>query len=255
MRLFRYIIYIFTLIIFLKLISKRKINIPKVIYKTGPLPYDELTDDIKNIFKELEKQGYIIEYFDDERCKSFIRKHFDIEVFNAWDKLIPGAYKADLFRYCVLYKNGGIYSDLSHNLRVPMRKIVNHYSDRLVLVKDIPINEIPGIQISFMAASKGQNIFKMAIKAVIENCQKEYFGSNPLCPTGPALFHKILTTEQSSDVRIELYQKTDYSLNFIESGKVAIITKRKTHQENLNNQPHYGELWKTRNIYKSKFNF
>lgn len=248
MRLQKLLICTITLIMLLKLF-KRKVNIPKVIYKTGPLPYNELTEDIKNTFKELENQGYIIEYFDDERCKSFIRKHFDIEVFNAWDKLIPGAYKADLFRYCVLYKNGGIYSDLSQTLKVSMRKLVNHYKDTLVLVKDSPVNGIPGIQISFMAARKGQNIFKMAIKAIIENCKEEYFGPNSLCPTGPALFHKVLRAEKPT-FRMHLYQKTDISLNFIESGKVAIITKRKTHQENLNNQPHYGELWKRRNVYK-----
>ena len=34
-----------------------------------------------------------------------------MDVLNAYDSLIPGAYKADLFRYLVLYREGGVYLD------------------------------------------------------------------------------------------------------------------------------------------------
>ena len=30
----------------------------------------------------------------------------------AYDALIPGAFKADLFRYCVLFIYGGVYADI-----------------------------------------------------------------------------------------------------------------------------------------------
>ena len=37
--------------------------------------------------------------FDDNDCREFIRLNFRPDVLNAYDRLIPGAYKADLWRY------------------------------------------------------------------------------------------------------------------------------------------------------------
>ena len=46
-------------------------------------------------------------------CREFIKVNFNPLVLKAYDTLIPTAYKADLFRLCVLYINGGIYGDLT----------------------------------------------------------------------------------------------------------------------------------------------
>ena len=53
-----------------------------------------------------------LEYYDDTGARDFIINNYPSEVLWAYDKLIPGAYKADLWRYCVLYINGGIYVDI-----------------------------------------------------------------------------------------------------------------------------------------------
>ena len=37
--------------------------------------------------------------------------HFPPQVLEAYNTLIPGAFKADLFRYCVLFIYGGVYAD------------------------------------------------------------------------------------------------------------------------------------------------
>ena len=50
--------------------------------------------------------------FDENDCREFIKTNFDNFVLEAYDKLIPSSYKSDLWRYCVLYKNGGIYFDI-----------------------------------------------------------------------------------------------------------------------------------------------
>ena len=53
--------------------------------------------------------------YDDNDCRQFIKDNFPLNVVQAFDKLIPGAYKADLWRYCVLYIHGGIYLDIKYN--------------------------------------------------------------------------------------------------------------------------------------------
>ena len=47
-----------------------------------------------------------------EDARAFISLHFSEEVLYSFDALIPGAFKADLFRLCVLLIEGGVYSDV-----------------------------------------------------------------------------------------------------------------------------------------------
>jgi mannosyltransferase OCH1-like enzyme len=44
--------------------------------------------------------------YDNQMCRDFIIKHFNDDVVYTYDKLRPGAYKADLWRYRVLYIHG-----------------------------------------------------------------------------------------------------------------------------------------------------
>ena len=72
--------------------------IPKVIYKTGPFLEDNLPEEINSIFKKTLKdnKGYELVYFDDEDCREFLIKNFNTKILNAYDSLVPSAYKADL---------------------------------------------------------------------------------------------------------------------------------------------------------------
>ena len=49
--------------------------------------------------------------FHDAACRDFIAQEYPPDVLIAYDRLIPTAFKADLWRYCVLYKYGGVYLD------------------------------------------------------------------------------------------------------------------------------------------------
>jgi hypothetical protein len=50
--------------------------------------------------------------FCDADCREFIRNEYPPDVLMAYDRLIPTAFKADLWRYCVLYIYGGVYLDV-----------------------------------------------------------------------------------------------------------------------------------------------
>ena len=50
--------------------------------------------------------------FNDADCREFIAREYPPDVLMAYDLLIPTAFKADLWRYCVLYKYGGVYLDV-----------------------------------------------------------------------------------------------------------------------------------------------
>lgn len=50
--------------------------------------------------------------YDDPKCVEFLRKYFPPVVVSRFHQLEKGAHKADLFRYCWLYINGGYYADI-----------------------------------------------------------------------------------------------------------------------------------------------
>ena len=233
-----------------------KYPIPAVLYKTGPLK--DPPNEIQNLFKKIKQQNpdYKIKYYNDTQCRNFIEKNFDKKVVNAYDKLIPGSFKADLFRYCILYQNGGIYGDLSQTYLVPLNELVDRNHDVLVLVRDNLISSFPqitkhAIQISFMAAQPKLSIFRKAIEQIVENVKNNYYGSNPLAVTGPLLLRKILDTEDIP-YRLELELRQG-SIKNINTGKSVIQIKLKNHNKFIkkNFKNAYYTKWYTRNIYKN----
>ena len=70
---------------------------------------------------------YEFRRMDDEGIEQFIKDEFDETVSAAFMSLNPdlGAMRADFWRYCVLYKYGGVYSDLDSNIAVPLKEWVN----------------------------------------------------------------------------------------------------------------------------------
>ena len=62
---------------------------------------------VKSLNPELE-----LVLYDDPQCIEFLTKYFPKVVVNRFYQLEMGAHKADLFRYCWLYINGGYYADI-----------------------------------------------------------------------------------------------------------------------------------------------
>ena len=55
--------------------------------------------------------GFDYHVYDHEGARKYLAKHFPSVVLEAYDTLLPGAFKSDLFRYAVLLIEGGIYAD------------------------------------------------------------------------------------------------------------------------------------------------
>lgn len=87
-------------------------KIPRNIFQTWFTK--NLSPDFKSLTETWKTKNPNYAYFlhDDYDCEEFIKKNFDIKVYNAYCRIIPGAFKADLWRYCILYIYGGIYVDI-----------------------------------------------------------------------------------------------------------------------------------------------
>lgn len=237
--------------------------IPRIVFKTGISDYDKLDDQLKFLFNKIvkENENFKLEYYSDSDSREFIKNNYDLRVLAAYDKLKPGSYKADLFRYAVLYKRGGIYSDLTQNMKVPLNEIIDFNNDNLVLVEDRPQPNfrgprkgfiVHGIQISFMATRPKNSIYLDAINEVVKNCENNFYGGNPLSPTGPHMFKRILERYHGR-YRIALKENGSH-LVYKSTNKKAIINRTKNHYKvHLNNSykngTHYSILWRKNDIY------
>jgi len=65
-------------------------------------------------------------FYDDQDCEQFIKTYFNERTYNAYMMLnnCYGAMKADFFRYCVLYKIGGVYLDIKSKIKVSLGLII-----------------------------------------------------------------------------------------------------------------------------------
>ena len=133
-------------------------------------------------------------FFAKDDRRNFIKDNFPKKVLAAYDALIPGAYKADLWRYCVLYIHGGVYCDIKQELLIDLNKVI--FSDvEFLSIKDRnhTNNEFSGyIYQAFICAKPKHPFLRNAIEMIINNCDNGFYGNDALYPTGPALLGKAL---------------------------------------------------------------
>ena len=226
------------------------IQIPANIFQTWQTHI--LPPQMFNAIKIIKKQNPRFNYylFSDIDCRLFISKNFDPAVLNAYDQLIPGAYKADLWRYCILYKYGGIYLDIKY---VPDNnfKFVNLLTkEHFVLDQD---NE--GIYNAFMVCKAGNEILLKAINQIVENVKNKFYGSSFLEPTGPKLLSKYFTHQEKMalDMKHGLRASgTEDSKKYISYNNIDVVKCYSGYHDErskYSEKKHYGELWSERNVY------
>lgn len=226
-------------------------NIPKVIYKTGPEKYNNLSENTLKIFENIIKKNpeYKIKYYDDDDCYKFIEDNFNEEVLWAFIQLKPGAYKSDLFRYCILYFNGGFYTDLY----IEIDKINCNKNDKLILTIDRAVKpfDYPGVQISLIGCEPKLNIFKLCIDSIVHKCKYLIYGLNELDVTGPYLFKEILM-KYLYNYRNYFIQIDGEKFKNITTGEIFGLNHRNL-RKNLIVNNYYLDMWRRKDIYKYKF--
>ena len=223
--------------------------IPLDIYQTWKTK--DLPPQMRECVETLKRQNPEFKHhlYDDADCYQFIKDHFDPEVAEAYDALIPGAYKADLWRYCILYKRGGIYLDIKY-CNVGDFKLIT-LTDREYFVRDIPSSG-EGIYNAFMICLPGNHTLKKGIDRIVENVQNRFYGTSFLEPTGPMLMKSTMSQSELDEVDragLTIVVKENPRVIYIHKDNRPIL---KTYDEYYakDNKPYYAELWNQRKIYK-----
>ena len=232
-------------------------GVPLVIYQswqTNSVP-DYMYSCIQKLIATNAEFDYYL--YSDNASRLFIEKYFDKEVLNAFDSLKPGAYKSDLWRYCILYKRGGVYLDIKYYSLVPLLPIIEQ--NPLIYVKDAGLgcnnSTCKGLYNAFIVSPPGNSIFKYCIDDILDSCKFKLYRTNYLDITGPCLLARIVN-KYNSDNYINELKFYHVSVKFkpvsIYFGDLKIIEaypEYRHEQRTTAKTQHYSILWNNRAIY------
>ena len=125
--------------------------------------------------------------------KKIIQNYFDPSVLMAYNMLKPNALKADLARYCILYKFGGWYFDLLITIDGTIGHNLENFD--MLVFRDIPLKEKSPLPISnsIIWVKESQNsILKRAIDISVQNILNRAYPKNSHGISGPVVFGKAI---------------------------------------------------------------
>jgi mannosyltransferase OCH1-like enzyme len=193
--------------------------------------------------------------YDENECREFIKIYFKPDVLEAYDSLIPCSYKSDLWRYCVLFINGGIYMDIKFGCVNNFRLISLTEKEHFVRDRDPPGGTLNGL----IVCKPGNIILFNCIRQIVNNVKNKFYGEGALCPTGPGLLGLFFS--KSEKKQMEMYfentvanGRDNYYIG-CNNGKTDIIILKiydeyREEQKLYQKNPYYSSLWDQRKIYK-----
>jgi len=249
-------------------------HIPWVMFRTGPWQRDKLPKIIRvylNAFEKMNPQVAQI-YLDDDDAETFILQYYP-EYIRDYVALVPGAYRADVLRLCLLLKHGGYYNDIGHLHKCPLGEICNNFADVYLVAEPYPTT--CGIYNAFMGAKKDDPLVRLFLHSVMSNVARREYGENSLDITGPQalgkVFHRAIgfTCESPTpsgrifmrDSRTAYLLRNHYTSSLMRHvivhdenpSKILIETKFPEYQNHAyvsRNTKHYSELWESKSVYK-----
>lgn len=194
--------------------------IPKCIYQTWKT--HDVSQKMANLIAlwKTHNPDYDHRLFDNAECDAFIKEHFDSAVYTAYTRIIPGALKADLWRYCVLYVNGGVYADVDTMCMNSLNKFLT--DKEFVTVVDLNTSKNEGqhnLFNTFIASIPRHPILRGCINRITIQVLANIRPSSLLDLTGPGVLGR----------EFNIYMKRDETASVlgmegaVDDGKIMLL--------------------------------
>ena len=168
-------------------------KIPKNIFQTFEHTdfnphFQKLIDDWK-----IENPDYNYLIYDKNQREEFIKDNFPSEVWEAYTRIKPGAFKSDLWRYCILHKYGGFYMDID---TVCLGQLDMFIRDDIDFVAAIDLNlgdlEFHNVANAFIGCTPEHPVIAQCIQNVITIVDAEALPYNIMNFCGPGCLGMII---------------------------------------------------------------
>ena len=167
--------------------------VPRTFFAIGPpsVPFSFRIHSASNpSFKSL--------YFDDTSALSFLRSRFGERVATAYSCLIPPAYRADLFRYAYLLKEGGVYADADQIFLRPIEEVVDLCSNATVghdVPQSVQKKRVESKQMKILSGVAGNRIWECMVDRIVSNVEHWKRPTHTLLFSGPLLLQECAEKE------------------------------------------------------------
>jgi mannosyltransferase OCH1-like enzyme len=176
--------------------------IPKIVWQTHECEYEDLPEIYKRTsgMWKSNTEGWTYKYHSAKDRRNFIETEFP-EYLYLYDHIIPGIYKSDFWRYLILYRYGGIYSDLDAVLEID----INSEECKQLINFNAPINVASNLGVDVynnccIIAAPNSKVLLKVIELMIDRCIEFYRGhpepttitSMWVNATGPIMYNKVI---------------------------------------------------------------
>lgn len=199
---------------------------PKVIYFCNK-KIGEKDHASANNWKILN-QEYEVKLYDDEMIKLFLLNEFGELYVNIFNYLKDGPIKADFWRLCILYKKGGIYSDIDNVPLVKLDDFIENDIDLVTCSSYWKYNFNP----NFIICNKDNIILKRCIEWYINKYNNKHVYD---------YWKWSVMTAFTENLQIKNYKKNTWGVYEADGMKIQIIKE-------CDGKNHYD----AHNIYKGK---
>lgn len=194
-------------------------SIPLLLFQTGTYPVSPEIRQASLINRNINPE-YEYRFYNDTTDRIDYITKYEPSLLPTYNALLPGAYKADLFRYVVLYYEGGVYLDDKSTIIQPLRTFI-HPSKEFIAFRDVtPAACFNG----FIAVVPKHPIMRQVIDRIKRNVKKKNYGINALDPTGPQLLGRCVNSYLNRP-EMELFEEKEYPKQIDFIGTYYILNK------------------------------
>lgn len=210
----------------------------------------QIPPSVQESINLIKKQNPEFEHhlYDEAMCRAFICDHFPKKVLRAYDSIIPHAYKADLWRYCILYKRGGIYVD-SKYYGIEGFKLIQ-LTGKEYFCKGVS-NTFFSIYNAILICKPGNLILKKAIDKVVEQVETRYYGAVPWC-IGPLMLRGLFTDRRFDALELSLDYVNKVKRYISYCGHRILKYNEDYQKEKAQQSGHWTKYWENRQLYQRK---
>lgn len=197
---------------------------------------------------------YEYRFYDDKGMEEYIINKYGVESaeLNSFQRLIPGAYKADLFRYAVMFHSGGAYMDIKQVWLMPLDILWKYCPELPHFTHDQPYFGPHCIYQAFIASEPGYVGFQQAISKIVDNVSQNILCDHSLAVTGPVMLGRLLQLSEFP-TQLAWVPSHGFYLCFVHlSSDKSIVVYRPNYPGYYSDRSqvrHYDGLWKNGKIY------
>jgi mannosyltransferase OCH1-like enzyme len=212
---------------------------------------DDIPDSVIYCIDNIKKSNPEFEHFlfNNNKCREFIKENFSKETLDAYDSIIPNAIKIDLWRYCILYMNGGIYLDVKYFCINNFK--FKYLTDNEYFCRDIAESG-SGIYNALIICKPKNEIMLKCINQVLENVKNNFYGDYSLEPTGPLMIKNFFSNDEVNNLNLSLNAVKNNILYIIYNNLPILYFNKNYRKEQIKYQKHWAEFWNDRNFYIKK---